>query len=146
MTSILSRGSLLLRRTTPLNHSPFPNHLRRLVSSHRTLRASMADANGLVRFPLSSTSSLVIQRGDLTKWFVDGSSDAIVSTSSLSLSLSLSLFLFPFVSSEIGGFRVYWILVSGFVISAILTLCLVAEKWSENRRSSKEFFFLTSGA
>lgn len=134
MTSILSRGSGLLRRTTPLNHSPFPNHFRRLVSCHRTLRASMADAyprakDGLVRFPLSSTSSLVIQRGDLTKWFVDGSSDAIVSTS------SLSLFLFPFVSSEIGGFRVYWILVSCFVISAILTLCLVAEKWLENRRS-----------
>ncbi|GMN41171.1 hypothetical protein TIFTF001_010395 [Ficus carica] len=109
MTSILSRGSRLLRITTPLNHSPFPNHLRRLVSSHRTLRASMADAYGLARFPLSSTSSLVIQRGDLTKWFVDGSSDAIVSTSSLSLSL-------PFPVCFIGNRRFSSLLDLGFVL------------------------------
>jgi len=31
-----------------------------------------------VRFPLSPSSALVIQKGDITEWFVDGSSDAIV--------------------------------------------------------------------
>ncbi|OIW20025.1 hypothetical protein TanjilG_31943 [Lupinus angustifolius] len=34
--------------------------------------------NGAVRFPLSPSSTLVIQKGDITKWFIDGSSDAIV--------------------------------------------------------------------
>ena len=32
-------------------------------------------------FKLSATTELKIQRGDITKWFVDGSSDAIVSVS-----------------------------------------------------------------
>ncbi|XP_024026024.1 uncharacterized protein LOC112092931 [Morus notabilis] len=85
MTSIFSRGCSRLLRTTALDSTQLPtNHLRRrLVSSHRFLRASMdassrASSGGVVRFPLSSTSSLVIQRGDITKWFVDGSTDAIV--------------------------------------------------------------------
>ncbi|CAL0319634.1 unnamed protein product [Lupinus luteus] len=34
--------------------------------------------NGAVRFSLSPSSTLVIQKGDITKWFIDGSSDAIV--------------------------------------------------------------------
>ncbi|XP_027339002.1 uncharacterized protein LOC113852827 isoform X2 [Abrus precatorius] len=33
---------------------------------------------GAVRFPLSASTSLVIQKGDITKWFIDGSTDAIV--------------------------------------------------------------------
>ncbi|KAL9259157.1 Macro domain-containing protein [Drosera capensis] len=33
---------------------------------------------GAVEFPLSQTSLLKISKGDITKWFVDGSSDAIV--------------------------------------------------------------------
>ncbi|XP_061995956.1 uncharacterized protein LOC133713953 [Rosa rugosa] len=38
----------------------------------------MASGEGAVRFPLSDSSTLVIQMGDITKWFVDGSTDAIV--------------------------------------------------------------------
>ncbi|PON84684.1 Macro domain containing protein [Trema orientale] len=80
MTSILSRGLPLLRTT--LTSTQQPNHL----TSPRFLKASMAAAaasgagagDGVARFPLSPSSSLVIQRGDLTKWFVDGSTDAIV--------------------------------------------------------------------
>ncbi|QHO16390.1 Macro domain-containing protein [Arachis hypogaea] len=34
--------------------------------------------SSVVRFPLSPSSSLVIQKGDITKWSIDGSSDAIV--------------------------------------------------------------------
>jgi len=34
--------------------------------------------DGVIRFPLSPSSSLVIQKGDITRWFVDGSTDAIV--------------------------------------------------------------------
>ncbi|RDX72312.1 Xhypothetical protein, partial [Mucuna pruriens] len=33
---------------------------------------------GVVRFPLSASSDLVIQIGDITKWSIDGSTDAIV--------------------------------------------------------------------
>ncbi|KAL9255944.1 Macro domain-containing protein [Drosera capensis] len=36
------------------------------------------DRVGVVEFPLSQTSVLKISKGDITKWFVDGSSDAIV--------------------------------------------------------------------
>ncbi|GAB2287718.1 hypothetical protein Dimus_022080 [Dionaea muscipula] len=36
------------------------------------------DTRGLVVVPLSKSSALKIQKGDITKWFVDGSSDAIV--------------------------------------------------------------------
>lgn len=51
----------------------------------------MANGEGAARFPLSDSSTLVIQMGDITKWFVDGSTDAIVNLLNLSLSLSLSV-------------------------------------------------------
>ncbi|CAB4271063.1 unnamed protein product [Prunus armeniaca] len=38
----------------------------------------MSNGEGAVRFPLSASSTLVIQKGDITKWFIDGSTDAIV--------------------------------------------------------------------
>lgn len=38
----------------------------------------MSTGAGLVELPLSPTSSLKIQKGDITQWSVDGSSDAIV--------------------------------------------------------------------
>ncbi|KAL5537350.1 hypothetical protein UlMin_045878 [Ulmus minor] len=57
----------------------FPKHLRIIGTTRRFLRATMAASGpGVVRFPLSESSSLVIQRGDITKWFVDGATDAIV--------------------------------------------------------------------
>lgn len=34
--------------------------------------------DGVFRFPLSPSSTLCIQKGDITRWFVDGSTDAIV--------------------------------------------------------------------
>ncbi|KAA8539685.1 hypothetical protein F0562_026377 [Nyssa sinensis] len=36
------------------------------------------DSHRIVSFPLSPSSALKIQKGDITRWFVDGSSDAIV--------------------------------------------------------------------
>nr|KYP72090.1 UPF0189 protein XCC3184 family [Cajanus cajan] len=52
----------------------------------RIFRACAMDAAGrvsngggsVVRFPLSSSSALVIQKGDITRWSIDGSTDAIV--------------------------------------------------------------------
>lgn len=40
-------------------------------------RGGYAEAQKLVSFSLSPTSALVIQKGDITKWSADGSSDAI---------------------------------------------------------------------
>ena len=41
-----------------------------------------SDGDSVVRFPLST---LVIQKGDITKWSIDGSTDAIVCKTLLSL-------------------------------------------------------------
>lgn len=47
----------------------------------RVSTSTMATAaNDVVRFPLSPSNALVIQKGDITKWSVDASSDAIVCT------------------------------------------------------------------
>ena len=54
---------------------PF-NLLRR--SSPLSLR-KVSTMAGLAVFPLSNSSSLKIQKGDITEWSVDGASDAIVS-------------------------------------------------------------------
>ena len=61
-------------------------------------RVSNEGGDGVVRFPLSPSAALVIQKGDITKWLVDSKTDAIVSASfSLSLSLSLSLCVYNIV-------------------------------------------------
>ncbi|CAM8961344.1 unnamed protein product [Rhodiola kirilowii] len=53
--------------------------LRRCRSRQESFRfSSMSDGRQLVEFPLPLTGTLRIQKGDITKWFVDGSSDAIV--------------------------------------------------------------------
>ncbi|KAK6932919.1 Macro domain [Dillenia turbinata] len=74
----------LCRPRTPVTFwSPAP-FLANLSRSHCfSIPAAAMDggsSNGLVSFALSptSTASLKIQRGDITQWFVDGSSDAIV--------------------------------------------------------------------
>ena len=59
-------------------------------------RVSNEGGDGVVRFHLSPSAALVIQKGDITKWFVDSKTDAIVSAS-LSLSLSLSVFTTVFM-------------------------------------------------
>lgn len=71
-------------RFFPFAHTPiataggicgcFPNSIRIRVSA-------MSTGAGLVEFSLSPTSSLKIQKGDITQWSVDGSSDAIVTFS-----------------------------------------------------------------
>lgn len=50
------------------------------AKSRSFVRVSTMAANGegAARFPLSDSSTLVLQMGDITKWFVDGSTDAIV--------------------------------------------------------------------
>ena len=101
MTSICSRvlalgvaqGSRFLR-TNP-SPSSFPIHQNRnqtvlkfpsqasSSSLSSTIFCRMASAvsnggDGVVRFPMSQTSALVIQKGDITQWFINGTSDAIV--------------------------------------------------------------------
>ncbi|CAO2820756.1 unnamed protein product [Amaranthus hypochondriacus] len=52
-----------------------------IFSKARVLAMSTASGDnifGLVQFPLSPSSFLNIQKGDITQWSVDGSSDAIV--------------------------------------------------------------------
>lgn len=57
--------------------------------------------NGAVhklRWSLGPSTHLVIQKGDLTKWFVDHSSDAIVSDLKCFIAALLSFLLFFFFS------------------------------------------------
>ncbi|KAF3786930.1 Macro domain-containing protein [Nymphaea thermarum] len=69
----------------PLQCHP-PTHRPRAPSSFsffRCVRGMASSENGVSRdgqksFPLSSTCLLKLQRGDITKWSVDGTSDAIV--------------------------------------------------------------------
>ncbi|XP_074274329.1 uncharacterized protein LOC141598548 isoform X2 [Silene latifolia] len=76
--------SPLLRRRTPIS-----SYLRTLISLIRvSAMSTTSDDNGssdddvsadqLVDFVLSPTCSLKLQKGDITLWSVDGSSDAIV--------------------------------------------------------------------
>lgn len=100
-----------LRRTRPAFTNHVPNRrLRTLVNPvsiiPKTKRTSlhivgrltsvrvstMSNGTEEIRFPLSPSSALVIHKGDITKWFVDGSSDAIVS-------FPFSFFLFFLVSA-----------------------------------------------
>lgn len=82
-------GSSILRRvslsqfqsfTVSSNLSFSPHFLR---STARTFAVSMANesGSGVVRFRVSPSTACVIQKGDITKWFIDGSSDAIVGDS-----------------------------------------------------------------
>lgn len=59
--SSLSASSILCRMDATANASSLSN-----------------GGDGVVRFPLSPSNALIIQKGDITKWYIDGSSDAIV--------------------------------------------------------------------
>ncbi|KAM4093648.1 hypothetical protein ACJW30_06G132500 [Castanea mollissima] len=61
---------------TRLTHSSPPFLMAAATSS--TARVSNEGGDGVVRFPLSPSAALVIQKGDITKWFVDSKTDAIV--------------------------------------------------------------------
>ncbi|XP_057952952.1 uncharacterized protein LOC131147200 [Malania oleifera] len=81
--------SLSFRARTPITHFIASLSPSLLFSSSRMADAACAtisslstvcpdDPAPLVSFALSPSSALKIQKGDITKWFVDGSSDAIV--------------------------------------------------------------------
>uniref|UniRef100_A0A0A0L3R2 Uncharacterized protein n=1 Tax=Cucumis sativus TaxID=3659 RepID=A0A0A0L3R2_CUCSA len=80
--SILRRVSLLHFQSFTVSSSPsFAPHFP--PSTPRTFAVSMAkpSGSGVVRFKVSPSTACVIQKGDITKWFIDGSSDAIVRNS-----------------------------------------------------------------
>lgn len=74
----------------------FKNPLQNIVESSSPVRGivgfsimASATAGEDGHFKLSETSVLKINKGDITKWFIDGSSDAIVSPFSLIFSFFL---------------------------------------------------------
>lgn len=69
--------------------------------------------DGVVRFPLSPSSALVIQKGDITKWSIDGSSDAIV-----------CFFLFYKLKNVIFYKGVIWSVASAWLLWSLLTLMI----------------------
>ncbi|VVA18510.1 PREDICTED: O-acetyl-ADP-ribose deacetylase [Prunus dulcis] len=73
MPSHLSKASKFLSSAFTLRLAPNPAKYRCSVKL-----STMSNGGGAVRFPLSASSTLVIQKGDITKWFIDGSTDAIV--------------------------------------------------------------------
>ncbi|TYK22408.1 appr-1-p processing enzyme family protein [Cucumis melo var. makuwa] len=82
----VSVGISLLRRVSPLHFQSFTLSSNLSFSPHfprstpRTFAVSMANESrsGVVGFKVSPSTDCVIQKGDITKWFIDGSSDAIV--------------------------------------------------------------------
>lgn len=103
----------LLFNTNPktLRNRSFPNPSFNKTLKHSSISSRMSESGGsggsagapitsksgdanlqLARFPLSPSSLLVIQKGDITKWSVDGASDAIVSFRN-----SDSFFCLPFL-------------------------------------------------
>jgi len=104
-TPTTTTKTIITSSTLKLNPNPtstrfFPYRTRLTHSSPPFLMAAARVSNeggdDVVRFPLSPSAALVIQKGDITKWFVDSKTDAIVSAS-LSLSLSLFTTLFMYI-------------------------------------------------
>ncbi|KAM7494722.1 hypothetical protein LguiB_029331 [Lonicera macranthoides] len=58
--------------------SGFANGGGSSMSGVRVSNGKEVEGQGLVAFPLSPASVMKIQKGDITRWSVDGSSDAIV--------------------------------------------------------------------
>ncbi|CAI0431434.1 unnamed protein product [Linum tenue] len=74
-------SSLLTKFSRSYSFLRHPNH--RPTSFPQPLTSPMAtsaagDSSSAVAFPLSASNVLKINKGDITKWFVDASSDAIV--------------------------------------------------------------------
>ena len=99
-TPTTTTKTIITSSTLKLNPNPtstrfFPHRTRLTHSSPPFLMAAARVSNeggdGVVRFPLSPSAALVIQKGDITKWFVDSKTDAIVSAS---LSLFTTLFMY----------------------------------------------------
>ncbi|XP_014502501.1 uncharacterized protein LOC106762897 isoform X1 [Vigna radiata var. radiata] len=77
MCSIFSGSRFILKFGV---NSKSKHNLRRFrVYAMAAAAARVSNGGGgVVRFPLSASSALVIQKGDITKWSIDGSTDAIV--------------------------------------------------------------------
>lgn len=102
------RNLLFNTNAKTLRNRSFPNPSFNKTLKHSSISSRMSESGGsagapitsksgdanlqLARFPLSPSSLLVIQKGDITKWSVDGASDAIVSFRN-----SDSLFCLPFL-------------------------------------------------
>ncbi|GAB4827695.1 hypothetical protein Ancab_034581 [Ancistrocladus abbreviatus] len=74
-------GSRFLRLPSHSGSVVRGNHINSTRITRVSNMSSGADENeslGLVQFALSPSSVLKIQKGDITQWFVDGKSDAIV--------------------------------------------------------------------
>lgn len=77
---MLNRSSLF--RRISLFAAASVNHRSLSTDKPFTSVSAMAMAGGEIgRFKLSPSSSLVIKKGDITVWSVNGSTDAIVSCS-----------------------------------------------------------------
>ncbi|KAK7385000.1 hypothetical protein VNO78_30707 [Psophocarpus tetragonolobus] len=78
MKTIFSCSRIALRFGWKTN-SKVNQSVRKLrVSAMAAAARVSSGATGVVRFPLSASNTLVIQKGDITKWSIDGSTDAIV--------------------------------------------------------------------
>lgn len=119
--------------TTLFSNNPF----QELVSSSspaavttsgfavRTARMSFSSDQGGQdgRFKLSESSTLLIKKGDITKWFVDGSSDAIV---------SIFFWVFSwFVCFDIMNWEA-WVCFHGFHVDLCLISCYLCNCLFEN--------------
>ena len=84
---LVAQGSRFLRRSLRFCSSSNANlrSCRAFGMDAASARASSNGCVGVVRFPLATSSALVIQKGDITKWSIDGSTDAIVCKKLLSL-------------------------------------------------------------
>ncbi|XP_022987338.1 uncharacterized protein LOC111484918 [Cucurbita maxima] len=79
-------GSSIFRRVSPSqlqsftvsSNLSFSLPLRRSTAKILAMAMSNGSGSGVVRFKVSPSTACVIQKGDITKWFIDGSSDAIV--------------------------------------------------------------------
>ncbi|WJX16485.1 hypothetical protein P8452_06505 [Trifolium repens] len=80
MATIFSSPRFLLNTLKFTSRSNAVNLRRTFRPSemNTSARVSGNGEGGVVRFPLSSSNALIIQRGDITKWSIDGSTDAIV--------------------------------------------------------------------
>ncbi|KAG2724014.1 hypothetical protein I3843_02G175200 [Carya illinoinensis] len=81
----LNTVTTTLTQRGPHYHLHLPTSLQ--LSSPQAMEAASASSRvsavsngggGLTRFPLSPSNDLVIQKGDITQWFVNGATDAIV--------------------------------------------------------------------
>ena len=98
-------GSSIFRRVSPSqlqsftvsSNLSFSLPLRRSTAKILAMAMSNGSGSGVVRFKVSPSTACVIQKGDITKWFIDGSSDAIVGDSIFLFLLRIGCFYLGFI-------------------------------------------------